>query len=95
MKIKKMEEESKFGKTVQGTMDSGEMAWLTDMEDWFMPRVTCMKVNGLKTRPTDMVSTLILMEVDTRDNGSKINSTDLVWSNGQMVQSTRANMNKV
>ena len=78
MKIKKMVVESKFGQMVQGTMDSGETEWQMDMVDSFMPKVMCMKVNGLKIKPTDMEFTLILMEVDMKDNGSKINSTDSV-----------------
>lgn len=76
MKIRKMVAESKFGQTVQGTMDSGGTEWQMDMEDSFMPRVMYMKVNGPKIRPTDMEFTLILMAVDMKDNGSKINSTD-------------------
>ncbi len=78
MKIKRMVVESKFGQMVQGTMDSGETEWQMDMVDSFMPKVMCMKVNGLKTKPTDMEFTLILMEVDMKDNGSKINSTGSV-----------------
>ena len=95
MKIKKMEEESKFGQTVQGTMDSGETEWQMVTEDSFMPRVTCMKESGLKIKPMDMVFILILMEVDMRVNGSKINNTDLVSNNGQMVPSMRDNMSRV
>lgn len=35
------------------------------------------------------------MEVDMKVNGSKINSMGTVLSSGQMVQNTKANMNKV
>jgi hypothetical protein len=95
MRIRKTEEEYKFGQMDLGTMDSGEMEWQMDTEDSFMPRVTCMKESGLKIKPMDMVFTLILMEVDMRVNGSKINNTDSVSSNGQMVLSMRDNMSKV
>ena len=76
MKIKKMVVEYKFGQMVQGTMDFGEMEWQMDMEDLSMLKVMCMKVNGLKIKPTDMEFTPILMEVDMKDNGSKINNMD-------------------
>ena len=74
MKIRKMVAGYKFGQTVQGTMDSGEMGWRMDMEDSFMPKGMCMRVNGLKIRLMGMEFTLILMAVDMKDNGSKINS---------------------
>jgi len=95
MRIRKTEEEYKFGQMDLGTMDSGEMEWQMVTEDSFMLRVTCMKESGLKIKPMVMVFILILMEVDMRVNGSKINNTDLVSSNGQMVLSMRDNMSKV
>jgi hypothetical protein len=76
MRTKKMVVECKFGQMDPGTMDSGETEWQTDMEDLFMLRVMCMKVNGQKIKPMDMEFTLILMVVDMKDNGSKINNTD-------------------
>lgn len=78
MKIRKMVAGYKFGQMVQGTMDSGETGWRMDMEDSFMPKVMCMRGNGLKIRLMGMEFTLILMAVDMKDNGSKINSMDSV-----------------
>jgi hypothetical protein len=94
MRIKKMAAEFKFGLTVQGTTDSGETEWPMDMEDSFMQRVMCMKENGLKTKLMAMEYIRILMEVDTRVNGSKISNMDLVLSNGLMVLSTRDSTSK-
>ena len=94
-RAKKTVEVFKSGQMDLDTMVSGEMEWQMVMEDSFMPRVTCMKESGLKIKPMGMVFTLILMEVDMRGNGSKINNTDLVSSNGQMVLSMRGNMSKV
>ena len=79
---------------VQGTTDSGETEWPMDMEDSFMLRVMCMKVSGLKTRLMVMEFTRILMEVDTKVNGSKISNMDSVLSNGLMAPSTRDSTSK-
>jgi hypothetical protein len=62
---------------VQDMMDFGEMEWLTDLEDWFMPKAMFMKANGLKIKQMAMVSILTSMAVDMRANGSKINNMDL------------------
>mgnify|MGYP006099523671 CR=1 FL=1 len=93
-RIRKTAVEFKFGQMVQGTTDSGETEWPMDMEDSFMPRVMCMKVSGLKTRLMVMEFTRILMEVDTKVNGSKISNMDSVLSNGLMAPSTRDSTSK-
>ena len=60
-----------------------------------MLKVMSMKVNGQKTKPTDMVFILILTEADTKDNGIKINNMVMVLNNGQMVLNMKDSMNKV
>jgi hypothetical protein len=94
MRIKKTEEEYKYGLTVQDTMVFGEMEWPTVMEDLFMLKVMFTKENGQKIKLMDMVFIHILMEADMKANGTKISSTVLELNNGQMVQNTKANMNK-
>jgi len=94
MKIKKMDVEFKYGRMDQDMMVSGEMEWQMVTEDSFMLKVMSMKVNGLKTKLTDMVFTLILMEAATKDNGIKISSMVMVLNNGQMVLNMKDSMNK-
>jgi hypothetical protein len=61
----------------QDMMDFGEMEWLTDLVDWFMPKVMFMKANGLKIRQTATVFILTSTAAGMRASGSKINSMDL------------------
>ena len=95
MRIRRMEEEFKFGQMGLDMTDSGETVWLMAMVDLYTQREMCMRENGLKIRLMDMVSILTLTEVGTRDNGSKINNMALVSNNGPMEQNTKVNMNKV
>lgn len=76
IQIRRMEEEFKFGQMDQGMMVFGKMGWLMVMEDWFMPRETSMKVNGLMIKPMVMEFILISTEADTKDNGTKTSNTD-------------------
>jgi hypothetical protein len=76
------------------TMASGETEWPMDRVDSFTLKVMFMKENGLTIKPTDMVFILILTEVVTKANGTKINNMDLVLNNGQMVLNTKVNMNR-
>ena len=94
-KAKRMAEVFKSGQMVPGMTASGEMAWPMAMVDLFMLKEMCMKENGPKIKPMASEFTLTTMEVDTKDNGSKISNTDTVLNNGQMVLSTKVNMNKV
>lgn len=75
-------------------MASGETEWPMDRVDSFTLKVMFMKENGLTIKPTDMVFILILTEVVTKANGTKINNMDLVLNNGQMVLNTKVNMNR-
>ena len=75
--IKKMEEEFKYGQTVLDMMDFGDREWQTDMEDLFMLKETYMKVSGQKIKQMDSGFILILMEVDMKVIGFKINNTVL------------------
>lgn len=72
-----MEEVFKFGLMVHVMMVFGKMAWQMAMEDLFMLKEMYMRVNGQKIKLTDMVFTLILMEVGMKDNGIKINNMDM------------------
>ena len=83
------------GQMAQDTMASGEMVWPMDTDVLYMLKEMSMRVNGLRTKQMASEFTLIIMEVDMKDNGSKINNTDTVLSNGQMVLNTKVNMNKV
>jgi len=97
-----MVEEYKSGQMDQDTMASGEMVWPMDMDVLYMLKEMFMRVNGPRIkqmasegRGIDSEFTLIITEVDMKDNGSKINNTDMVLNNGQMVQNTKVSMNKV
>ena len=59
-----------------------------------MLKVMCMKVNGLKTKPTDLEYTHISTVQDMKVNGSRTNNMAMVLSNGQMVLSLKGNMSK-
>lgn len=95
-----MDENQKDGRGVQIWPDGSRYdgfwrdGMAMDMEDSFMQRVMCMKENGLKTKLMAMEYIRILMEVDTRVNGSKISNMDLVLSNGLMALSTRDSTSK-
>ena len=84
----------RFGLTVPDMMASGETVWQMVMEDLYMQKVMFMKVSGLKIKPMDLGFTLIITEVDTKDNGSRINNMVMVLNNGQMVPNTKDSMNK-
>jgi hypothetical protein len=88
-----MAEVFKYGLMDQDTMDFGEMEWLTDLVDWSMLKVMCMRENGLKIRLMAMGFILTSMAADMRANGSKINNMDLELSNGLMEQNMRDSMN--
>jgi hypothetical protein len=94
MRIRKTVAEYKFGQMAPDTTDSGEMEWPTDMEDLSMPKEMFMRVNGLRIKPMVMACTPTSMDLDMRANGSKISNMALVLNNGQMVQNTRASMNR-
>ena len=85
----------KYGQMDPGMMDFGETGWQMDMEGSCMLKEMSMRVNGQKIRLMDMVFILILMEVDTKDNGTKISSTAMELNNGQMVPNTTDNISKV
>ena len=59
-----------------------------------MLKVMSMRVNGQKIRQMDMVYILTLMEAAMKVNGTKISNMDTESNNGQMVQSTKVNMNR-
>lgn len=94
-KVRKTVEEFKSGQMVQDTMASGEMVWPMDMVVLYMLKEMSMRVNGQRTKQMVLEFILIITEVGMKDNGSKINNTDMVLNNGQMVQNTKVNMNKV
>ena len=73
-----MEEGFKYGQMDLDTMDFGDKEWRTDMEDWYMQKEMYMRVNGQKIKLMDSEYILILMEVDMKDTGSKINNMDSV-----------------
>ena len=93
-RTKKMAAEFKFGQMDPGTMASGETVWLMAMADLFTPKEMSMKENGPRIKQMDMVYTPISTAADMRVSGSKISNTDSELSNGPMVPSMRANMNK-
>ena len=92
---KEMERVFKSGQMVLATTDSGKMEWLADMADSSMLKVTFMKVPGMKTKLTDLASTLTTTVLDTKDNGLTTNNTEMELKNGLMVHNTKANMLKV
>lgn len=92
--IKRMVEVSKFGLMAQDMTASGGITWPMVSEDLSMPKEMFMKANGLKIKQMAMASTLISMEVATKDIGIKTNNTATVQSSGPMVQSTKEIMNK-
>ena len=73
---------------------SGEMEWPMAMEGSYMPKVTCTKESGLRTKPMDTEFIRISMEAGMKGSGSRINSMGSVWSSGLMAQSMRASMSK-
>jgi len=94
-KTKKTEVVFKSGQTVQDTTASGETEWQMDLVDLSTLKVMSMRESGLRIKPMVLEFTPTTMEVDMKVNGSKINSMGTVLSSGQMVQNTKANMNKV
>ena len=94
MRIKRMAVEFKFGPMDPDMMASGEMEWPMGTEDLFMLKVMCMKESGQKTKLMAMEFTLILMEVDMKANGFRINNTDSVSSNGLTEPNMKDNTNK-
>jgi len=84
----------RFGQMAQDTTASGEMVWPMAMADLFTLKVMCMRESGQRTRPTDLVFTPISMEVDTKDNGTRISNMVMVSNSGQMVLSTMVNTSK-
>jgi hypothetical protein len=93
-RIKKIEEESRYGLMEADTTDSGEMAWLMGREDLFMLKETSTKESGQMIKQTDSAFILTSMVVDTKDNGTKINNTAMVLSSGLMAPSMKASMSK-
>lgn len=93
-KVKKTEEVFKSGQMDLDTMVSGEMEWLMDMDVLFMQKEMSMRENGQRIRPTALVFIPTIMVVDTKVNGFRISSMDMVLSNGPMALNMRANMNK-
>ena len=73
-----MEEEFKSGRMGLDTMVFGEMVWLMVMDVLFTLREMSMKENGLRIRQMDLEFTPIIMEVDMRVSGSKINNMVMV-----------------
>jgi hypothetical protein len=94
MKIKRTVEAFKSGQMDQDMMASGEMEWAMVWVGLFMPRVTSMRANGLKTRQMALGFTLTITEADTKVSGIKISNMVMVLNNGQTVPSMRDNMNK-
>lgn len=89
-----MEEGFRYGQMDLDTMDFGDKEWRTDMADWYMQKEMSMRVNGQKIKQMDSEFILILMEVDMKDTGSKINNMVLVLNNGLMEQNMKAHTNK-
>ena len=54
-----------------------------------------VKVIGMTMRHMDMALIFTLMEQNMKDNGRKINKTDMVRKHGLMVHVTREIINKV
>jgi len=73
-----MEEEFKSGLMGLDTMVFGEMVWQMVMDVLYTLREMSMKENGPRIRPTDLEFTPIIMEVDMRVSGSKINNMVMV-----------------
>jgi hypothetical protein len=69
-----MEEAFKFGQMDLDMMVSGDKEWLMVMADLFMLKEMFMRENGLKIKLTVLVFILILMEVDMKVTGFKINN---------------------
>ena len=64
-RVRKMEGEFRYGQMVLDTMAFGLMVRHKDLEGLCMPKVMCMRVNGLRTRHTVMASILISMAHST------------------------------
>jgi hypothetical protein len=69
-----MVEEFKFGQMALDMMGFGDKEWRTDTEDLCMQKEMYMRENGLKIKLTVLVFILILMEVDMKVTGFKINN---------------------
>lgn len=94
MKIYEIGVESKYGQMDQGMKDFGEKVSLVAKDGWYMLRVMYMMGSGWMIKPTGMEFIRIIMGANTRANGIKISSTAKVLRTGQMVQDTKANINK-
>ena len=66
-----------------------------DMVVWCMPKVMCTKEHGKMTKRTDLATTLISTEADTKASGLRTNKMARELRNGQMVQSTLDSIRKV
>jgi hypothetical protein len=89
LKILRMEEELKSGKTVQDTKACGRMTWLTEEVDLFMLMETSMKENGLTIKLMEEVNTFTSTELCMMENGETINKMERGWRHGPMVLSIK------
>ena len=90
-KILELEKENKFGQTVPCTKVGGKITKPTEWVDLSMQMVMFMMEIGLMIKHTDLVFTVILMELNTKANGKKTSNMVMVLKHGQMVQDIKVN----
>ena len=93
-RVKKIEEEFRFGLTAQDMMDSGLMEKPKDMEDLSMQKAMCTRENGLRIKLMVTEFILITMVPNSQEIGYLISNKASEKSNGQMVLSTKENTKK-
>lgn len=81
--------ESRPGRMERGTKATGTIIELSVKENSGILMATFTMVNGLTTKPMDMVSTGILTGLSMRVSGSMICKMAKAWKLGLMVVATR------
>ena len=87
------DEESNFGLMDQNMRAGGKMTWQMAKDDLFTPMVMFTLAIGLTIKLMVMETILIWMVPNTKENGKKINSTDMELKHGQTVLAIKASTN--
>ena len=86
-----MDRGRRYGQTAPAMREAGRITEHMALESSRISMAMCMKVTGSTIKPTDKVSTSMLMERAMKGSGWTICSTDSARSNGPMAPSTTAN----
>ena len=89
-----MAQESKYGLIMLSMRENGERTKLMVEVSSGMPMATFTRVNGKKTRQTDMECTSMSMALNTRDTGRTIFKMAKVWRAGKMVADMKVAIRK-